>query len=110
MMAAEAYQRGLNLLRASNLDVFAIQVLSPEELDPPFPRGSLAVVENESDTEVGLEWNGPMRRAYQERLATHNRQLRSFCHQGGIPTSLYVTDQEISDFVLQALPSMGLFK
>jgi len=110
MMATESYQRGLNLLRASNLDVFAIQVLSPEEMDPPFPRGSLAVVENESDTEVGLEWNGTIRSAYQERLATHNRQLRSFCHQGGITTSLYVTDQEISDFVLQALPSMGLFK
>ncbi len=68
------------------------------------------MVENESDTEVGLEWNGTIRSAYQKRLATHNRQLRSFCHKGGIPTSLYGTDQEISDFVLQALPSMGLYK
>jgi uncharacterized protein (DUF58 family) len=110
MMATESYQRGLNLLRASNLDVFAIQVLSPEEMDPPFPRGNLAVVEKESETEVRLEWNSSIRSAYQERLASHNRQLRSFCHQGGISTSLYMTDQEISDFVLQALPSMGLFK
>ncbi len=110
MMATESYQRGLNLLRASNLDVFAIQVMSPEEMDPPFPQGNLAVVEKESETEVGLEWNGSIRSAYQEKLATHNRQLRSFCHQGGISTSLYVTDQEISDFVLQALPSLGLFK
>lgn len=110
MMTTEAYQRGLNLLRAFNLDVFAIQVLSPQEMDPPFPRGSLAVVDQESEMEVGLEWNATMRSAYQERLASHNRQFRSFCHQGGIPTSLYVTNQGVSDFVLQALPSMGLFK
>ena len=110
LMTSESYQRGLNLLRASNLDVFAIQVLSPEEMNPAFPRGSLSVVEQESNAEIGLEWNSGVRTTYQERLAAHNRQLMSFCHQGGIPTSLYVTDQTISDFVLQALPSMRLFK
>ncbi|NIO10028.1 MAG: DUF58 domain-containing protein [Deltaproteobacteria bacterium] len=110
MMPTESYQRGLNLLRACNLDVFAIQVLSPEEMDPPFPRGRLALVDKESETEWSLDWSSATRELYRDRLAGHNRQFRSFCHQGGMPTSLYKTDQPPGEFVLRALPSMGLFK
>ncbi|MFQ5849083.1 MAG: DUF58 domain-containing protein [Candidatus Binatia bacterium] len=110
LMPASTYQRGLNLLRGFNLDISVIQVLSRQEMTPPFPLGDLAVVEHESNAEVRLRWNADVRREYQQRLEHHNRQLRGFCHQGGIHASLYVTDQEISDFVLQTLPSIGLFR
>jgi uncharacterized protein (DUF58 family) len=110
LVDAASYQRGFNLLRAFNLDISAIQVLGRQEIDPPFPRGPLAVVDSEGDAEIRLQWTDNLRREYWERLERHNRQLRSFCHQAGIHASLYVTDQEIGDFVLQTLPSIGLFK
>ncbi len=110
LMPSSSYQRGLNLLRSFNLDISVIQVLSRQELDPSFPDENLAVGEHESDEEVRLQWNAEIRREYQRRLEHHNRQLRSFCHQEGIHSSLYVTDQGVSEFVLQTLPSIGLFR
>ncbi len=110
LMSPSSYQSGLNLLRTFNLDISVIQVLGRQEVDPPFPRGGVAVVDSESHAEVRLQWSGDLRREYQERLERHNLQLRSFCHQGGIHYSLFVADQELSEFVLDTLPAIGLFK
>ncbi len=110
LMPPSSYQQGLNLLRAFNLDISVIQVLTPEELNPPFSRGRLALVDLEGSTEISLEWSGDLSRDYHERLSRHNRELRSFCHQGGMHASQYITDRELSGFVLKTLPSVGLFK
>ena len=107
---ASSYQQGLNLLRAFNLDISVIQMLSRPETDPAFPRGALALVDSESHEELRLQWSGALRGEYQERLQRHNRELKSFCHQSGIHYSLYVTDDDLSDFVLATLPAIGLFK
>jgi len=110
LMPSSSYQQGLNLLRAFNLDISVIQILSRQEIDPPFPRAGLTVVDSESQTELTVQWSGDLQREYHERLERHNRELRSFCHQSGIHYSLFVTDGELSEFVLEALPTIGLFK
>ena len=110
LMPAAAYQRGLNLLRAFNLDIVAIQVLSRSEVDPPFPTGSIALIDSESHNEIKHQWNAGARRDYQSRLAHHNLEIRSFCHQSGIHYSFYVTDRDLGDFVFTTLPAIGLFK
>ena len=109
-MPAAAYQRGLNLLRAFNLDIAAIQVLSRQEVEPAFPNGGLALVDSESQMEINYQWNNNARRAYQSRLAHHNLELKSFCHQSGIHYSLYVNDRDLSEFIFATLPAIGLFK
>lgn len=110
LMPASSYQPGLNLLRAFNLDIAAIQILSRHEVDPRFPNGSLALVDSETEQEIKYQWNVEARRDYQSKLAHHNAALRSFCHQSGIHYSLYVTDRDLSDFVFATLPAIGLFK
>ena len=110
LMPAAAYQKGLNLLRSFNLDIAAIQVLAREEVEPSFPNGSLALVDSESQREITYRWNGNARRDYQARLAHHNLELKSFCHQSGIHYSLYVNDRDLSDFIFATLPAIGLFK
>src|SRR5258706_2525479 len=110
LMPAAAYQQGLNLLRAFNLDIVAIQVLSRQEVDPPFPNGNLALVDSESQREIRYQWNNGARREYQTRLAHHNLELKSFCHQSGIHYSLYVNDRDLGDFIFATLPAIGLFK
>ena len=110
LMPSSSYQQGLNLLRAFNLDISVIQVLGRQEVNPPFPRGGLALVDSESQAEARLEWSGELLKEYQERLERHNLQLKSFCHQAGIHYSLFVTDHELSQFVLKTLPAIGLFK
>ena len=110
LMPAASYQQGLNVLRGFNLDIAAIQLLSRQEVDPAFPSGSLALVDSESQVRIGQQWDANARRNYQARLARHNSEIRSFCHQSGIHYSLYVTDRELSDFVFATLPAIGLFK
>jgi len=110
LMPAAAYQQGLNLLRAFNLDIAAIQVLTRQEVDPDFPAGSLALIDSESQKEIRYQWNSNARRDYQARLAHHNLELKSFCHQSGIHYSLYVNDRDLSDFIFATLPAIGLFK
>ena len=110
LMPAANYQQGFNLLRAFNLDIAAIQVLSRQEVDPSFPLGSLALVDSESQAEIRFQWDARVRRDYQARLAQHNLEIRSFCHQNGIHYSLYVTDRGLADFVFATLPAIGLFK
>ena len=110
LMPASSYQPGLNLLRAFNLDIAAIQILSRHEVDPRFPSGSLALVDSETEQEIKYQWNADARRDYQSKLAHHNAELRSFCHQSGVHYSIYVTDRDLSDFVFATLPAIGLFK
>ena len=110
LMPAANYQQGLNLLRAYNLDIAVIQVLARQEIDPDFPSGSLALVDSETQEEIRYRWNDEIRRQYQSKLAYHNLQIRSFCHQSDIHYSLYVTDRDLGDFVFAALPAIGLFK
>jgi uncharacterized protein (DUF58 family) len=110
LMPATEYQKGLNLLRAFNLDIAAIQVLSRQEVAPTWPNGSLALIDSETRAEVNYRWDENALRDYQNRLAHHNLQLRSFCHQSAIDYSLYVTDRDLGDFVFATLPAIGLFK
>jgi uncharacterized protein (DUF58 family) len=110
LMPAPEYQRGLNVLRGFNLDISIIQVLSRVELEPSLPRGGLTVVDSESGEEKRLLWSDRVKQAYQKNLERHNREIRSFCHQAGIQYSLFVTDQDLADYVLKALPAVGLFK
>jgi uncharacterized protein (DUF58 family) len=110
LMPAAAYQHGLNSLRAFNLDIVAIQVLSRSEVDPPFPSGSVALIDSESRNEVKYQWSPSARRDYQSKLAHHNAEIRSFCHQSGIHYSFYVTDRDLGEFVFATLPAIGLFK
>ena len=110
LMPAASYQQGLNLLRAFNLDIVAIQVMSRYEVDPPFPNGSIALIDSEIQNEVKQQWNTKARRDYQSKLAHHNLEIRSFCHQSGIHYSFYVTDRDLGEFVFATLPAIGLFK
>jgi uncharacterized protein (DUF58 family) len=110
LMPASSYQHGLNLLRGFNLDIAVIQVLTREEVDPPFLTGSLRLADSETNVEIGFQWDTTAQQDYQARLAQHNSEIRSFCHQSGIHYSLYLTDRELDEFVFATLPAIGLFK
>jgi uncharacterized protein (DUF58 family) len=110
LMPAAAYQQGLNLLRGFNLDITAIQILSRDEVEPRFPNGGLALIDSETQGEIRYQWSGNSQRDYQSKLAHHNLEIRSFCHQSGIHYSLYVADRDLTDFIFATLPAIGLFK
>jgi len=98
----------INLLRAKNLDVSTIQVLSPEDLHPLEDTNSAIAVDSESGEEVQLDLDRLSREEYKHLLDTHNRRLREFLADSRISCSLAVSDQALSDFVIQHLPGTGL--
>ena len=110
LMPPPSYQQGLNLLRAFNLDIAVIQVLTRQEIDPPFFPGALNLVDSETKAEIRLQWDAAARKEYQAKMAHHNSEIRSFCHRSGITYSFYVTDRDLSEFVFATLPAIGLFK
>jgi uncharacterized protein (DUF58 family) len=110
LMPPTSYQQGLNLLRAFNLDIAVIQVLTRQEVDPPFFNGGLNLVDSETNAEIRFQWDASARKEYQARMAHHNSEIRSFCHRSGIGYSLYVTDRDLGEFVFATLPTIGLFK
>ena len=110
LMPAASYQNGLNLLRAFNLDIAAIQVLTRPEIEPPFDGGGVNLVDSETKAEINLQWDNRANQNYQARLAQHNLEIRSFCHQSAIHYSLHLTDRDFADFVFATLPAIGLFK
>jgi uncharacterized protein (DUF58 family) len=110
LMPTLSYQHGLNVLRAFNLDIAVIQVLTRQEVEPPFDTGGVNLVDSETNAEINLQWDSRARQNYQAKLAQHNSEIRSFCHQSGIHYSLYVTDREFGDFIFTTLPAIGLFK
>jgi len=110
LMPAPSYQQGLNLLRAFNLDIAVIQILTRQEVDPPFFNGGLNLVDSETNAEIRCQWDTGARTEYQARLAHHNSEIRSFCHRSGIHYSLYITDRDLGEFVFATLPAIGLFK
>jgi uncharacterized protein (DUF58 family) len=110
LMPAASYQNGLNLLRAFNLDIAVIQVLTRPEVEPAFEAGGVNLVDSETNAEINLQWDTSARQNYQTRLAQHNSEIRSFCHQSAIHYSLHVTDRDFADFVFATLPAIRLFK
>ena len=87
-----------------------IQVLAPQEIDPPFRNGGLNLIDSETRAELKLRWDAEARKTYQSKMAHHNSELRSFCHRSGIHYSFFVTDRDLPKFVFATLPAIGLFK
>jgi uncharacterized protein (DUF58 family) len=110
LMPTASYQNGLNVLRALNLDIAVIQVLTRAEVEPPFEGGGVRVVDSETEAEINLHWDNQARQRYQSKLAQHNSEIRSFCHQSAIHYLLHVTDRDFAEFVFATLPAIGLFK
>jgi uncharacterized protein (DUF58 family) len=103
-----AYQAGLRLLQAANLDLAVIQVLGKEELDPPLLSSGARFVDSESGQSTLVRFDATAKKEYLQRFELHNRTLRSFCHRTGVHYALCHTGLDLQTFILRELPALGL--
>ncbi len=103
------FQAGLHLLLAARLDVLVIQVLGADEL-LPFAGGPERLVDSENADEADYRFDARGREVYLENLARHRRDLRSVCHRSGVQYTSYDTSADLEEFVLTALPALGLLR
>lgn len=109
----EGYETGLKLLKGHGYDVFCIQVLSPQELEPAGPNGLLGDlrlkdIEDGDLAEVTI--SAPLLKRYKANLAAYCDQLRAFCAQRDMQLITVRSDTPIETLVLDYLRKRGVVR
>ncbi|MBL4845195.1 MAG: DUF58 domain-containing protein [Planctomycetes bacterium] len=76
------YEDAVRFFVARKMDVFCLQILAPQELDPPLT-GDLKLVDSEDGQETEITISGPLLERYKANLAALMGGLREFCHKRG---------------------------
>ena len=90
------------MLRHSQFDVHALQILAPEELAPT-ATGDLSLNEIETASAMDITANEKLLRRYREEITKFNGEIEAFCLRRGIAFAQVTTDVPFEDVVLRAL-------
>ncbi|NLF24696.1 MAG: DUF58 domain-containing protein [Deltaproteobacteria bacterium] len=110
LMPFEELERLFNLLRAKNLDISAIQVLGPNDLNPLEGEEQVVAIDSENGDQVQLQLTPEVREDYSYLLQEHNQHLCEFLHQSRISYLLAHSQEELGAFVVDKLSTMALLK
>lgn len=103
------YESALRYLLARDLDIYAIQVLSREEVEPEFT-GDLRLVDCEDDDIAEITMSAPLLDRYKRTLDAFTVGLKEWCSKRGI-TYIFTTNQNPFDkLVLNYLRERGLVR
>jgi uncharacterized protein (DUF58 family) len=103
------YEEALRYLVARRMDVYVIQVLAQEEVDPDVT-GDLKLLDVEDGDVAEITVNGPLLRRYQENLAAYRSGLYDFCARRGISCLFTTTQVPFERLVLTYLRQRGLVR
>jgi uncharacterized protein (DUF58 family) len=103
------YEDGLRYLVARQMDVYAIQILSQEEIEPDVV-GDLQLVDVEDADVAEITVNGPLLKRYKQNLAAYRAALHQFCTRRGIACLFTSTEVPFDRLVLTYLRQRGLVR
>src|ERR1700677_91652 len=103
------YQDALRYLLARNMDIFVINILSQEEVNPELV-GDLQLVDWEDDETAEITISAPLLKRYKDTLNAFVGGLKEWCTQRGI-TYIFTSNQFPFDkLILNYLRKRGLVK
>jgi uncharacterized protein (DUF58 family) len=109
LMDKGGYEEALRYLVARQLDIYVIQILSQEEVEPEIV-GDLRLVDVEDADVAEITVSAPLIKKYKQNLAAYRAALHEYCTRRGI-TYLFTTNQVPFDrLVLSYLRQRGLVK
>lgn len=108
-MLKEGYEDGLRLLVGRGYEVFAIQVLSPQELEPDLA-GDLRLKDIEDADTAEVTISAPLLKRYKANLAAYCDQFRTFCAQRDINSLTVSSATPIDALLLDYLRRRGLLR
>ena len=109
MMEKGGYEDALRYLVARQMDIYVIQILSQEEIEPEIV-GDLRLVDIEDDDMAEITVSAPLLKRYKQNLAAYRGALHEFCTRRGI-SYLFTSNQVPFDrLVLSYLRQRGLVK
>ena len=100
----DGYEEGLKALVGRGFQVYAVQILAPEELDPT-TFGDLRLVDSETGSEQDVTFGKFRLAAYQASVAKYVQRLREFCKGRGIAFFSVSSSADLGDLLLQPLRS-----
>jgi uncharacterized protein (DUF58 family) len=103
------YQEALRYLLARNMDIYAIHVLSREEVEPEMT-GDLRLVDAEDEDIAEITISAPLLKRYKDNLNAFVGGLKDWCTKRGI-TYIFTTNHNPFDkLILNYLRERGLVK
>lgn len=108
-MDKDGFEDGLRFLAARHLDVYAIHILSQEEVSPPFA-GDLKFTDLEDGDEAEVTISAPLLARYERTLTAFRSAVSTFCTRRGM-SYLFTSNQvPFEKLVLGYLRSRGLLQ
>jgi uncharacterized protein (DUF58 family) len=103
------YEEALRYLVARQMDIYAIQILSQEEIEPEIV-GDLKLVDIEDADEAEVTVSAPLLKRYKQNLAAYRAAMHEFCTRRGV-AYLFTSNQVPFDrLVLSYLRQRGLVR
>jgi uncharacterized protein (DUF58 family) len=109
LMDKQGYADALKYLIARRMDVYVIQILSPEELTPDL-QGDLQLVDSEDGDVAEITVSGPLLKQYQANLAAFVATAREFCTRRGMTYLLADSRIAVEQLVSHYLRERGLVR
>jgi len=103
------FEDGLRYLVGRQLDIYALQILSPDELTPDLA-GDLKLVDCEDEDIAEITVSKPLMDRYKANLQAYCESLRDYCARRGISYVLAPTNQPFEALVLNYLRQRGLVR
>ncbi|HEY3964243.1 MAG TPA: DUF58 domain-containing protein [Planctomycetaceae bacterium] len=103
------YEEALRYLVARQMDVYVVQVLSPEEIDPEVA-GDLKLVDVEDQDVAEITVSRALLKRYKDNLAAYRAQLYEFCTRRGVACLFTSTQVPFETLVLTYLRQRGLVR
>lgn len=103
------YEEALRYLTTRQLDVYVIQVLAREELQPELV-GDLRLIDCEDGDVAEITVSAPLLARYRASLDAFVAQARQFCHRRGMNYLLATNDTPFDQLVLRYLRQRGLVR
>lgn len=103
----DGYENGLRFLIGKKYDLYAVQLLSPEEIDPPFT-GDLRLQDVEDDDAAEVTISRALINRYKHNLQSYCEELKTYCSRRGVNYLFTSTDVPFDQIVLTYFRQRGL--
>lgn len=103
------YEDGLRYLLSRPYDLYAMQVLSPDEIDPPLT-GDLRLTDVEDDDAAEVTVSRALLNRYKHNLQAYCGGLKEFCTRRGINYLFTSTEVPFDQIILSYFRKRGLVK
>jgi len=109
LMDKRGYEEALRYLVAQQMDVYVVQVLSAEELDPDL-KGDLRLLDCEDEEATEITVSPALLKRYRETLAAYTSGVREFCTRRGMNYLLADTRLPVDQLVSNYLRKRGMVR